>query len=135
MTRRQRILATAAALSAATAVGAQATMLLALTGERTLVAIDAEKARVIGQTEVRGINGRLLGIDVRPADRRLYRVVADGSVVTINPGNGSTMPKPRLAQTLPAGVGRRSTSTPPRIACGSSAVTAPILRPTWTTGP
>jgi hypothetical protein len=33
---------------------------------------------------VSGISGRLLGIDVRPADGQLYGVVADGTVVTID---------------------------------------------------
>jgi hypothetical protein len=86
------------------AVDAQATTLVALTGNKALVSINAEQRRVISRVQVSGINGQLRCIDVRPADRQLYGVVADGSVVTINPGNGSTMPKSTLQVTLPAGV-------------------------------
>jgi Domain of unknown function (DUF4394) len=106
VTRHRTIRATAiaAALVATAAADAHATMLVGLTADKTLVMIDADQAMVVSRTNVGGINGSLRGIDVRPADGQLYGVVSDGSVVVINPENGSTMPKSTLTQTLPAGV-------------------------------
>lgn len=51
-----------------------------------------------------GVSGRLLGIDVRPADGLLYGVVADGTIVTIGWRGGGATFKSRLAQVPPAGV-------------------------------
>jgi hypothetical protein len=73
-----------AALTVAGAAGAAAAQLVALTGDKTLILIDHSRPAVIGQAAVSGISGRLLGIDVRPADGQLYGVVADGTVVTID---------------------------------------------------
>jgi hypothetical protein len=94
----------AAAIAAGGAADAQATTLVALTGDKTLVSINAEQRRVVNRVQVNGINGRLRCIDVRPLDKMLYGVVADGTVVTINPGNGSTGFKSTLQQNFPAGV-------------------------------
>jgi Domain of unknown function (DUF4394) len=107
MTQHKRIAATAAvaaALATMAAVDAHATTLVALTGNKALVSINAEQRRVISRVQVSGINGQLRCIDVRPFDRQLYGVVSDGSVVTINPGNGSAVMKSTLQVTLPAGV-------------------------------
>jgi hypothetical protein len=53
---------------------------------------------------VSGLNGRLLGIDVRPADGMLYGVAADGAVVTIDVATGKASPKSKLDAMLPPGV-------------------------------
>lgn len=106
MSHRKHALAGAAALALLVtgfAGDAAAATLAALTGSRTLQIIDTNRSAVVRQVNV-AVGGRLVGIDVRPADGKLYGVVADGSVVTIDPRTGQTQPKPRLAQTLPAGV-------------------------------
>jgi hypothetical protein len=90
-------------LLAAAGAGAEAATLAALTGQRTLLHIDTNFSAVTRQVTVAG-SGRLVGIDVRPFDGKLYGVFANGSVVTIAPLSGTTTPKPPLAQTLPPGV-------------------------------
>jgi Domain of unknown function (DUF4394) len=87
MRKPQRLLVgigAAAALTMAGAATAAATQLVALTGDKTLILIDYSRPAVVAQATVSGISGRLLGIDVRPADGQLYGVVADGTVVTID---------------------------------------------------
>lgn len=87
-----------------TAAGtAAATTLAALTGDRTLLIINADRPAVTRLINV-AVGGRLAGIDRRPADGQLYGVLVDGRVVIINPRSGETRAKPRLAQTLPRGV-------------------------------
>lgn len=105
MIKRSYLLAGAAALAVLMGgVGsAAAATLVALGGERNLLTIDTKRSAVTRKVTVAG-SGRLVGIDVRPADAKLYGVFADGSVVTIDPRSGRTMTKPRLQQTLPAGV-------------------------------
>jgi hypothetical protein len=93
----------AAGVAALTAGGAHAATLVALTGSRTLITIDTAGPRVVGVANVSGISGRLLAIDVRPADGMLYGVAADGSVVTIDWRTGAATFKSRLNQTPPAG--------------------------------
>lgn len=95
----------AAAVSAvalgAAAAPAAATTFLALTGDRTILVIDREKKRVVRQFNV-AVSGRLVGIDIRPADGQLYGVAANGDVVTINTSSGAVSKKSRLTIRLPA---------------------------------
>lgn len=94
----------AAAVSAvalgAAAAPAAATTFLALTGDRTILVIDREKKRVVRQFNV-AVSGRLVGIDIRPADKQLYGVAANGDVVTINVNSGAVSKKSTLS-TRPA---------------------------------
>jgi Domain of unknown function (DUF4394) len=96
--------AVAAFLAVTGATAAAATSLVALTGDRTLLTIDHGKPAVIRQFQVTGISGRLLRIDVRPADGKLYGIVDSGAVVTIDPRNGKALFKSQLSQTLLSGV-------------------------------
>lgn len=93
----------AAALMLLGAGSAQATTMAALTGERTLLLIDAGKARVT-RTVHAAVGERIVGIDVRPADGKLYALLASGAVVILDPRTGQATPKVQLAQSLPAGV-------------------------------
>lgn len=106
MTQRSFLAAAAiaAVLAASGAMSAAATSLVALSGNAKLLTIDYENPRVLRQVNVSGISLPLLGIDVRPADGKLYGLVSDGSVVTINPSNGKATFRVKLTQTLPAGV-------------------------------
>jgi hypothetical protein len=76
-------------------------MVAALVGDEWLALVDTGAGKV---TKSFKLSGRLVGIDVRPADGKLYGVAADGSVWTIDPWSGATAMKSKLETTLPAGV-------------------------------
>ena len=88
----------------ALAGAASAETVAALVGDDTLVHVDTAAKKATKTVKVTGISGRILGIDVRPADGMLYGVVSDGSVVTIDPMTGKATAKSKLDTTLPAGV-------------------------------
>jgi Domain of unknown function (DUF4394) len=108
MFTRTRRLGTAAcviALGWAGAAHADASTLFAgLSGDRTLTLIDLDRARVVRQVHIKGINGRVLGFDVRPADGQLWGVATSRQVFTIDPQSGKTTVKSRLSQAFPANV-------------------------------
>lgn len=93
----------ACASTLAIASAAIAAPAVALTGEKTLVMFDTETLAVSGMMEVTGVD-RLEGIDVRSADKMLYGVASDGSIVTIDTTSGAATMKSQLSETLPAGV-------------------------------
>lgn len=99
---RTSILALTVATATAAAVPASAQTVAALVGDDTLVHVDVAAKRAVKTVKISG--GRVLGIDVRPADGMLYGVMADGSVVTIDPATGTTTPKSKLDTMLPTGV-------------------------------
>ena len=107
MVRRQKFASTAvlaAALAITAAIDAQASTLVALTGNQTLLTIDTDTATVLARTTASGLYSPLVGIDVRPADGQLYGLTRKGTVVTIDPGTGAATFKSTLTQTVPAGV-------------------------------
>lgn len=67
---------------------AQAATLVGLTADGKLVSIDTTTMTASAPVAVNG--DRLVGIDVRPADGKLYGVAADGQIVTIDPKTGAT---------------------------------------------
>ncbi|MBM6596623.1 DUF4394 domain-containing protein [Microvirga pudoricolor] len=83
---------------------AQAQSVAALVGDNTIAIVDVAAKKVGNTMTVSGISGRLLGIDVRPADGMLYGVVADGTVVTIDPASGKATMKSKLDTMLSPGV-------------------------------
>jgi hypothetical protein len=87
-------LALAAAL-AMQASAARADSLVALIGEDILATIDSRTARTTNLVKVDGV-GPILGIDVRPADGRLYALASDGSIATIEPSTGKATAKSKL---------------------------------------
>lgn len=74
------------ALLASTA--AQAATLIGLTGDNKLIRIDSETRRASPATAITGTNGRVVGIDQRPQDGRLYGITSQGQIVTIDPQSG-----------------------------------------------
>ena len=66
------------ALAAAAAAAADAATLIGLTSDNQLVRIDTEARRASAPVRVSGAPGRLLGIDVRPADGKLYGLTDSG---------------------------------------------------------
>jgi hypothetical protein len=87
-----------AALAAALAVqasAARADSIVALIGEDILATIDSRTARTTNLVKIDGV-GPILGIDVRPADGRLYALASDGSIAIIDPATGKAAPKSKL---------------------------------------
>ncbi|MBH0239171.1 DUF4394 domain-containing protein [Methylobrevis albus] len=84
-----KILAATAAMLLAGAAPAFAANVAALVGDDTIAIVDTEAKRVTGSNFVSGVEGRLLGIDVRPADGMLYGLFEDGTVATIDPMTGA----------------------------------------------
>lgn len=93
-----------AVLAIASAAPAAAQSVAALVGDDTIAIVDVGAKKVTNSMKVAGINGALVGIDVRPSDGMLYGLVADGSVVTIDQMSGKAMQKSKLDTMLPAGV-------------------------------
>lgn len=86
------------------AAPAMATTLIGLSGENELHVIDTKSWSRTGGVTVTGVDGRLLGIDVRPADGMVYGVFADGTLATIDPQTGMATKVSQLATMLAAGV-------------------------------
>lgn len=96
------ILAATAAILASS-VAANAAQVAALVGNDTIAIVDTAQKKATATMKVSGINGALVGIDVRPADGMLYGLVDDGTVVTIAKDGKATM-KSKLETTLAKGV-------------------------------
>ncbi len=95
----------AAALVASTALAgaAQAQSVAALVGDDTIAIIDVGAKKVSKTMKVSGASGKVIGIDVRPADGMLYAATADGSIWTIDPATGKATQKSKVDMPLPKG--------------------------------
>jgi hypothetical protein len=100
-----RCVALAAALVGSTlSVGAvQAQTVAALVGDDMIAIVDVAGKKAGAPMKVSGLSGALMGIDVRPADGMLYGLVADGTVVTIDPASGKATMKSKLDAMLTPG--------------------------------
>ena len=74
---------------AAAAPAAGAATLIGLTADDQLVRIDPESRRASAPVRVSGAAGKLLGVDVRPADGKLYGLTDSGQIVAIDPATGA----------------------------------------------
>jgi len=61
----------------------------ALTDNNELLSFSANAPQSVASTPVMGIDGVLLGIDVRPADGKIYGITTANKIYTLNP-NGAT---------------------------------------------
>ncbi|RRH73024.1 DUF4394 domain-containing protein [Falsigemmobacter faecalis] len=95
---------TAGLLLTAFAAPALAATVVGLSGEKDLHWLDTESWTRTGGVSVTGVEGRLLGIDVRPADGMLYGVFADGTLASIDPMTGVATKVSTLATKLADGV-------------------------------
>lgn len=96
-------LALAAAALIASGAAAQSATLIGLTADNALVRIDSETRRASAPVRVTGADGRLLGIDQRPQDGKLYGVTDRGQIVTIDPMNGRATQVSRLNMPFESG--------------------------------
>lgn len=87
---------------AAGATAAAAAPAVGLVGEKTLVMFDTATPAVTGTLVVTGID-RLVGIDMRPSDGRVYGVTGDGVLVTLDLTTGAATPVATLDQPVPSG--------------------------------
>jgi hypothetical protein len=94
------ILAVSATVLAAGA--AQAFEVAALTGDNTIAIVDTSKKAVIKTWKIDGVAGKVLGIDVRPADSMLYAVGADGGIYTVDLKTGKATMKSKLEKNVDA---------------------------------
>ena len=98
-----KALLAASAVLLAGVTGAQAAQVAALTGDDTIVIVDTSLKKAIKGMKITGLNGGLVGIDVRPSDGMLYGLVADGTLYTIATDGKATL-KSKLETMLPSGV-------------------------------
>lgn len=70
-----------------------------LKGEKTLVWFDTDKPADTKTIDVTGVD-TLIGIDLRPSDKKVYGVTKDGSLVTIDLATGAATVAAKLSTTL-----------------------------------
>jgi hypothetical protein len=97
-----RALLATSVFTIALGTGAYGAQVAALVGNDTIAIVDTEAKKATKSMKVTGINGTLVGIDVRPADGMLYGLTADGTLYTIAMDGKATM-KSKLETMLPAG--------------------------------
>ena len=95
----------AAGLLAATALTgiAQAQNFVALTADNHLVTFDAASRRAMAPVRVTGAEGRLVGIDQRPANGMLYGLTDGGQIVTLDARSGRATKVSQLSERFESG--------------------------------
>jgi hypothetical protein len=101
MTIKSMLAASAALL--VTAGAAPAAEVAALWGDNTISIVDTSQKKVVKTWNISGVSGKVLGIDVRPADGMLYAIAADGGVYTVDLKTGNATMKSKLEMTLASG--------------------------------
>ena len=96
MTKTCRKLLAAGVAFAALGGTAQAQTLIGLTADNALVSIDGAARRAAAPVRISGADGRVMGIDQRPQDGRLYGVTDRGQIVAIDPATGRATQVSRL---------------------------------------
>ncbi len=95
------VLAATALMGAAPAV--EAATLIGLTADNRLVRIDSTTRRASAPIAVRGTDGALIGIDMRPADGKLYGITTNNQIVTIDAMTGQATQVARLSEPFMSG--------------------------------
>jgi Domain of unknown function (DUF4394) len=80
----------------------EAATLAALQDGKAIVWIDTEQKKVTGSVKLDG-GASLIGLDVRPADNKVYGVTPDGTIVTVDVKSGKWEKKSQLSEALPKG--------------------------------
>lgn len=96
MTKTIRSMLSAGVAFAALGGAAQAQTLIGLTADNALVSIDGAARRAAAPVRISGAEGRVIGIDQRPQDGRLYGVTERGQIVAIDPATGRATQVSRL---------------------------------------
>jgi len=98
-----RPLALAATALLALSGAAEAATLIGLTADNRLVGIDTEMRRASAPVAVRGVGGRLVGIDIRPADGALWALSDAGVLYTVDSRSGQATMRSRLSERFESG--------------------------------
>lgn len=93
-----KTLALAATALVSLSAAANAATLIGLTADNRLVAIDSETRSTSAPVAIRGVEGRVVGIDQRPADSMLYAVTDGGVIYTLDPATGQATMKSRISE-------------------------------------
>ena len=83
---------------------AQAQTVIALMDGNMIAPIDAKTWTAGKPMKVSGVEGKLIGIDVRPADGMLYGLFDNGTVAVIDTATAKATMKSKLSSTLAPGV-------------------------------
>lgn len=83
---------------------AQAQSVIALMDGNMITTVDAKTWTAGKPMKVSGVEGKLIGIDVRPADGMLYGLYDDGTVAVIDASTAKATMKSKLSTTLAPGV-------------------------------
>jgi hypothetical protein len=101
---RKSLSAIVAAAALLAAERAAADTFAGLTADGQLVWIDGEKRAVIKSMKIEGAGARILGIDVRPANGKLYAVAGDDAIYTIDLASGKATMVAKLSKSFPQNV-------------------------------
>jgi outer membrane protein assembly factor BamB len=102
MTKTSALLIAAFISSTALVSGAHAESFVALSGNGTLTPFDSKTLKAGKPMAIKNVNGKVVGIDVRPSDGMLYAVTVDGTVYTVDTKTGAATMKSKLETMLPA---------------------------------
>lgn len=97
-----RLAVIAAVAAALLAGGARAQTAVGLTADGRLLTLDLATGAAGAAVAVAGAGGRLVGIDVRPADGRLYGLTDARGLVVVDPATGAATPLRPIAEPLDA---------------------------------
>ncbi len=103
--RLVKIVKTSIVVGLAGALGASAATaatLAALKDGKSIVWVDTDQKKAVGSVALAD-NAMLVGMDVRPADGKLYGVSASGAIVVVDAKTGKWEKKSQLSEALPAG--------------------------------
>jgi hypothetical protein len=98
-------IATTAALTAIALLAAAPALALdmaGLTGNNELLLFSDKTPGKTKTVTITGVDGKLLGIDVRPADGKLYALTHDGTLYTVDTASGAATRKSKLSVALDA---------------------------------
>lgn len=98
-----RALLAGACLAALAVSSAEAATIWALDSAGRLARIDADSRKAAAPVAIKGANGAVLSVAVRPADGMLYGLTAAGQIVTIDPMTGQATQKAMLDKKLETG--------------------------------
>ena len=96
-----KTLACSALAVAALTATASAAPMAGLTEDGMLVTFDSDAAALQKTLPVSGVGGKLIGIDVRPTDGKLYGVSTDNKIYTIDLATGAAAAVSALSQAFP----------------------------------
>ncbi|MBD2021654.1 DUF4394 domain-containing protein [Leptolyngbya sp. FACHB-36] len=83
---------------------ATAVEIIGLTMDNNLVAFDSAQLTSARKIQVSGVDGNLIGIDVRPANQKLYGVTDTSKIYTIDPTTGAATMVSSLSKPFKGGL-------------------------------